>query len=103
MARPETVLQRLRDRGFGGVAAALGRDTLARESFAVERIEPYLSRLAEPAFSQHIWTDDLTIGQVADAVAAAGGFDLAPDDAKPVRTALRRANTTLRHIRGITR
>jgi hypothetical protein len=100
MARPETVLQRLRDRGFGRAAAALGRDTLARESFAVERITPYLARLAEPRFAEHIWTDDLAIGQVAEAVAEIGGFRLTPAEGGPLRTALRRARTTIRHIRG---
>ncbi len=101
MARPETVLRRLRDRGFGSLAARLGVDTLARESFAVERLDLYLSSLRGPDFAEHVWTDELTIPQVAEAAAAACNVQLAPNSELPVRTALRRAHTTIRHIRGI--
>ena len=101
MARPETVRQRLRDRGLGRVLGRLGVDTLARESFAVERLEPYLERLKEPQFAEHIWTDDARIGEVAEAVAATCGLTLEPIDEGAVRTAMRLAQTTVRHVRFI--
>jgi hypothetical protein len=101
LARPETVLQRLKDRGFGKAASLLGVDTLARESFAVERLEPYLQRLEQPEFAEHIWTDDLSIGQVAERVAAVCDRQLPPCDERRWQTAARRAKTTVRHIRGL--
>ena len=99
MARADTVLQRLRDRGFGRVVTALGRDPLARESFAVARVESYLAQLAELAFAEHVWTDDLTVAQVAEAVADATGLQLAPAQRPSLRTWLRRTGTTIRHMR----
>lgn len=100
LARPETVLQRLRDRGFGKYSSRLGVDTLARESFAVERVESYLERLQRPEFAEHVWTDSLTIPEVAEHVAAACDLRLRPRDPSQLRTALRRARTTIRHMRG---
>lgn len=99
MARSETVLQRLRDRTFGRVFNRLGVDTLARESFAVERVEPYLERLSAPEFAEHIWTDERSISEVADDVAASCGLTLAPSDEGSIRSRLRRARTTVRQIR----
>ncbi len=101
MARPETVIQRLQDRGFGRLTARLGRDPLAREAFAVERVMPYLDRLQDPAFAEHVWTDDLTLAQVADRAAAACDVALRPADEGRVRTSLRRAATTVRHMRNL--
>lgn len=100
LARPETVLQRLRDRGFGKYSSRLRVDTLARESFAVERVESYLERLQRPEFAEHVWTDSLTIPEVAEHVAAACDLRLLPRDPSHLRTALRRARTTIRHMRG---
>lgn len=99
LARPETVLQRLHDRGFGRFAARLGVDTLARETFAVERLEPYLKQLEHPRFAEHIWTDDLTLEEVAGKVTAACGLQLLARQETSLQTALRRTKTTLRHMR----
>lgn len=99
MARPETVLRRLHDRGFGKIASRLGVDPLAREAFAVERLEPYLDKLQHPRFAEHLWTDDLTLGEVAEKVAATCGLELLPCHENRLQAGLRRAKTTLRHIR----
>ena len=101
LAKPEVVLQRLHDRGFGKVASRLGVDTLARESFAVEHLEPYLEQLRQPIFAEHIWTDELSIPEVAETVAASCGLQLLRCADGRLRTATRRAITTLRHIRGV--
>ncbi|MGG2461054.1 hypothetical protein ACO0M4_14735 [Streptomyces sp. RGM 3693] len=53
----------------------------------------------EPQFTEHVWTDHLTIHQVADRIAASAGLTLAPNTDGPLRARLRRAWTGIRHIR----
>ncbi|KIX77183.1 AAA family ATPase [Streptomyces sp. JL4002] len=91
LARRETVLARLRERG-------LGRG-LKRESFAVSRLDGCLEALRAPEFAQHLATDRLTVSQVADRVAASAGLEPAPDTDGPLRGRLRRALVGVRHIR----
>ncbi|URM90272.1 AAA family ATPase [Streptomyces sp. MRC013] len=91
LARRETVLRRLTERG-------LGRG-LKRESFAVARLDHCLERLSRPEFAHHVHTDRLTVPQVADAVAARAGLRPLPDTHGPLRHRLRRAAVGLRHIR----
>ncbi|MFD7559724.1 MULTISPECIES: AAA family ATPase [unclassified Streptomyces] len=91
LARRETVLRRLRERG-------LGRG-LKRESFAVARLDGCLAALREPEFAEHLETDRLTVSQVADRIAASAGLNPAPDTDGPLRGRLRRALVGVRHIR----
>ncbi|MCP9945158.1 AAA family ATPase [Streptomyces somaliensis] len=91
LARRETVLRRLTERG-------LGRG-LKRESFAVARLDHCLERLARPEFAHHVHTDRLTVPQVADTVAARAGLRPLPDTHGPLRHRLRRVAVGLRHIR----
>ncbi|MER5646008.1 AAA family ATPase [Streptosporangium sp. NPDC002524] len=101
LARRETVLRRLRERGFGHVlqyVAGKGAP-LRRESFAVSRLDPCLERLREAEFAEHVWTDDLTIPGVADHIAASSGLTLTPDTDGALRGRLRRAWTGAKHIR----
>ena len=72
LADRETVLRRLRERGFGrAVRFVAGKDApLRRESFAVSRLDGCLERLRGAEFAEHVWTDRLTIPQVADRIAA---------------------------------
>lgn len=58
-----------------------------------------LARLSRPEFADHIQTDRLTAPQVADVIARGCGLPIAPDTDGPLRAALRRRATTLRHIR----
>ncbi|MFC7308308.1 AAA family ATPase [Streptomyces monticola] len=101
LASRETVLRRLRERGLGHVVQYVaGKDApLRRESFAVRKLDHCLERLAEPGFGEHLWTDRVTVPQVADHIAAAAGLRLAPNTDGPVRHWLRKAGTGIRHIR----
>ncbi|MFJ4872155.1 AAA family ATPase [Streptomyces sp. NPDC088757] len=101
LAERETVLRRLRERGFGHAVRVLGgKDApLRRESFAVSKLDLCLDRLRGEEFAEHVRTDRLTVPQVADRVAASAGLTLAPDTGGALRARLRRAATGLRHIR----
>lgn len=101
LAERQTVLRRLRERGLGRVHQAVaGRDApLRRESFAVSRIDLCLERLRAPEFAEQLWTDRLTVPQVAEHVAAAAGLTLTADTDSALRGRFRRAWTGFRHIR----
>jgi hypothetical protein len=105
LADRATVLRRLRERGFGHpfrcnpVQFALGRGSLRRETWAMARIDLCLERLSAPEFAANIRTDDATVPQVADRIAAAAGLTLTPNADGPVRARLRLAWTGIRHLR----
>lgn len=101
LAERETVVRRLRERGLGHVArVVLGGDApLRRESFALGALDRCLERLAGPAFAEHVWTDHLTVPQVADRIAASAGLALTPNTDGRLRGRLRRTWTSVRHIR----
>ena len=89
LARRETVLKRLRGRGL-----PLGRDT-----WAESKVDECLSRLREPGFATHVWTDDLTIPEVADHIATEAAVTLTPNTDTRLQAYTRRKWTTLKHIR----
>ncbi|MCE6997535.1 AAA family ATPase [Saccharothrix sp. S26] len=101
MAERETVVRRLRERGLGHVArVALGRDVpLRRESFALRVLDRCLRRLREPEFAEHVWTDHLTVPQVAERVAASAGLTLTPNTDGRLRGRVRRTWVSVKHIR----
>ncbi|MEO3857796.1 AAA family ATPase [Acrocarpospora sp. B8E8] len=101
LAGRETVLRRLRERGFGHVLGFIaGKDApLRRESFAVRKLDLCLERLREREFAEHVWTDRLTIPQVADHIATSAGLTLTPNTDHAVRGYLRRAWIGVNHIR----
>ncbi|MGW5050265.1 AAA family ATPase [Actinokineospora sp. NPDC004072] len=101
MARRETVLARLRERGFGHLVAwVVGKDApLRRESWAVSRIDHCLERLGRPEFGEHVWTDELSVAEVAEHIAGRAGLVLAPNTDGPVRGRVRRAWVGVKHIR----
>jgi hypothetical protein len=101
LAERETVLRRLRERGFGHLLHFLtGKSgSLKRESFAVSKLDLCLDRLAGPEFAQHIRTDHRTVAEVADRIAAETGIDLTPNTDSELRGRLRRARIGLKHIR----
>lgn len=101
LARRETVLRRLRERGFGHALQFLaGKDApLRRDSWAVSTLDLCLTRLREDLFAHHVWTDDLTVPGVADRVARTAALNLLPNTDTRVRGYLRRSWTSLRHIR----
>jgi hypothetical protein len=101
LAERDTVLRRLRERGFGHLLPfALGKNTsLRRESWAVQQLDHCLERLREPEFAEHLWTDHTTVPKTADRIAVLAGLTLRPNTEGAVRTRLRQAKVGLRHIR----
>ncbi|MFE0459676.1 AAA family ATPase [Kitasatospora sp. NPDC058965] len=101
LAERETVLNRLRERGFGHLVKVVGgKDVpLRRESWAVARLDHGLQQLGRPEFAEQLWTDHLTVAQVADRLAAASDLRLLPNTDSALRGRLRRALTGIRHIR----
>ncbi|GHH76615.1 hypothetical protein GCM10018793_22750 [Streptomyces sulfonofaciens] len=101
LADRATVLRRLRERGLGHLLRwSVGNGgPPRRESFAVSRLDLCLKRLRAPEFAEQVWTDRLTVPQVADHLAAACGLTLAPNTDGPLRGRLRRAVIGARHIR----
>ncbi|WP_327430620.1 MULTISPECIES: AAA family ATPase [unclassified Streptomyces] len=101
LAERETVLKRLRERGFGHLMQYVaGKDApLRRESWAVQQLDHCLERLREPEFAEHLWTDHATVAKTADRIAVLAGLTLTPNRDGLVRGRLRRAWTSARHIR----
>ncbi|WP_441246341.1 AAA family ATPase [Kitasatospora sp. McL0602] len=101
LAGRETVVRRLRERGFGHAARLVGgKDApLHRESFALSKLDLCLDRLRAEEFAEHVQTDQITIPQVADHIAASAGLSLVPNTDSALRGRLRRAWTGVRYIR----
>lgn len=101
LADRETVLRRLRERGLGHAPQFVaGKDApLRRESFAVAKLEVCLERLSSPEFATQVWTDRLTVPQVAERIADSAGLTLRPNTDTALRGRLRRAWVGMRHIR----
>jgi hypothetical protein len=91
LADRDTVLRRLRERGWG-----LG---VRWESFAVAKLDECLDRLQAPEFAEHIRTDALPVADVATHIARSAGLSIAPNLDGPVRSRLRRYAVSLRHVR----
>ncbi|MEY9487154.1 hypothetical protein RKD26_002948 [Streptomyces calvus] len=101
LAERETVLRRLRERGPGHLLGTVAgrRAGTRRESWAVEKLDHCLERLAEPEFAEHLWTDHTTVPKTADRIAVLAGLTLRPNNEGRVRTRLRQAGVGLRHVR----
>lgn len=101
LARRETVLKRLRERGFGrALQFVAGKNVaLVRDSWAVSKVDVCLEQLRNDLFARHVWTDELSIREVADHIAKAAGLSLTPNTDSRVRGYLRRSWTSLKHIR----
>ncbi|MFE7171164.1 AAA family ATPase [Streptomyces sp. NPDC057616] len=101
LAQRETVLRRLRERGFGHLLQYVaGKNAgLGRETWAVQQLDHCLERLSEPEFAEHLWTDHSTVPKTADRIAVLAGLTLRPNTEGPLRTRLRQARVGIRHIR----
>lgn len=101
LARRETVLRRLRERGLGQVMQYItGKEgALTRESWAVGQLDRCLEALGGEEFREHVWTDHMPVQSVADRIAAAAGLRLRPNTDGPLLGGARRAWTGVRHIR----
>jgi hypothetical protein len=100
LAQRSTTLRRQRERGLGhAVQLIAGKGAALRgESFAVSRLDLCLERLQEPEFAEPVWTDDLTIAQVADHIAGSAGLSLIPNSESRLRGRFRRAWVGARQI-----
>ncbi|MEU2282345.1 AAA family ATPase [Streptomyces sp. NPDC013178] len=101
LAERETVLRRLRERGFGHLLRYVaGKNAPLRwESWAVQQLDHCLERLREPEFAEHLWTDHSTVPKTADRIAVLAGLTLEPNNEGTLRTRLRQARVGLKHIR----
>ncbi|KUN23920.1 TmrB [Streptomyces antibioticus] len=101
LAQRETVLGRLRERGFGHLLRFMGGKNagLGRETWAVQQLDHCLERLREPEFAEHLWTDDSTVPKTADRIAVLAGLRLRPNNEGALRTRLRQARIGAKHIR----
>jgi hypothetical protein len=100
LASREVVLQRLSERVFGHALHVLtGQVPLKRESWAVSKLDLCLERLQDKEFAEHIRTDNITVAQAADHIAASTGLSLVPNTDSVLRGRLRRAVVGIRHIR----
>jgi hypothetical protein len=101
LAQRETVLRRLHERGLGhAVQLVAGTGAaLRQESFALARVDLCLERLVTPEFAEHVWTDHITISEVADRIARSAGLSLAPNTEPELLGRLRRWWTGAKHIR----
>ncbi|MQY36277.1 Tunicamycin resistance protein [Streptomyces sp. RB17] len=101
LAERETVLKRLSGRGLGAfLPFSAGKNAmLRRESWAVQQLDHCLERLSEPEFAEHLWTDHSTVAKTADRIAVLAGLTLKPNADGRVRTRVRQAGVTIRHIR----
>jgi hypothetical protein len=101
LARRETVLKRLRERGFGRALQLMAGKNPKRggDTWAVSKVDICLERLQSTQFATHVWTDTLSIPEVADEVAATSGLTLRPNADPRAIAYVRRAWTGLKHIR----
>ena len=101
LAQRETVIERLRERGFGHLLKYVGKKTAGprRETWAVRQLDHCLERLSEPGFAEHLWTDHSTVPKTADRIAVLAGLTLRPNKEGALRTRLRQVRVGLKHIR----
>ncbi len=50
-------------------------------------------------FAEHLYTDEMSVAQVADAIARSAGLPIRPDSGGEMRARLRLYRTSLAHIR----
>ena len=67
--------------------------------FAGRRVDQVLDALQAPEFARHLRTDGMSIGAVADDIAAHAGLTLEPDNSGPLGRHARRIGVQLRHVR----
>lgn len=87
MASKETLLKRLRTRAEG------------KNSWAAKQIDRCVEGLSSPIFEDHIQTDNLSIQDVAEYIAARAELPLDPDTRGSLRRFTDRLMVKLNHIR----
>ena len=89
LAERETILRRLRGRSL----------PFRRDTHAEGKLDECLDRLGHDDFAEHLRTDELTIAQTAERIAASAGLNLAPDTSSFLRGRAHRISVTIKHVR----
>lgn len=89
LAERATILRRVRGRSLPG----------RRDTHAEGKIDECLDKLERDEFAEHVRTDDLTIAQTAERIAASAGLILRPDTSGFLRSRARRTWVTIKHVR----
>jgi hypothetical protein len=90
VASPATIRRRIHARTLYG---------LKSDPHAVSHVDRCLERLHESMFADQVCTDDMSITEVAERIAASAGLTLTPNDDGPLRRQLRRNWVAIKHIR----
>lgn len=95
LASPETLRQRLGSRLEAVGARLLGGD----DTWAMRQIDRCTTALASARYASHVPTDDRSLDEVVETIAADAGLTLAAPRLSPLRFQLRRLEVAARHIR----
>lgn len=95
VASPATLEKRLRSR----LEYVRGRLTGSDETWAMKQIDRCVAALAADRYAKHVATDEASVHDVVEAIAADAGLRLTAGRLHPARYQLRRLNVGLRHIR----
>lgn len=87
LASKETLLKRLRTRAEG------------KNSWAAKQIDRCINSLSHSLFTEHLHTDQMSIQQVAETIAAQANLPLEPDSRGSLRRFTDRLMVKLNHIR----
>jgi hypothetical protein len=87
MAPKETLLKRLRGRGDGA------------NSWPAQQIDRCLKGLSNEIFREHLYTEEMSIDDVAQKIALMSGLNFQPDNRGVLRKRLSRVKIQLKHIR----
>jgi len=95
LASPETLRRRLRARLAYVGGRLMGRD----ETWAIRQIDRCVTALSDARYATHVPTDDRSVDEVVEAVAADAGLALTRGRLSPARFQARRLTVAVRHIR----
>jgi hypothetical protein len=95
IASPATLRKRLHSRLEALGSRLLGGD----ETWAMRQIDRCVTALAHDRFATHVPTDDRSLDDVVEAIAADAGLTLTEPRLSPWRFQVRRLNVASRHIR----
>ncbi|CAN5677705.1 tunicamycin resistance ATP-binding TmrB [soil metagenome] len=95
IASPATLRKRLRTRLEALGSRLFGGD----ETWAIRQIDRCVAALADKRYATHIRTDDRTVDEVVETIAADAGLTLPVPRLSPLRFQARRLSVAARHIR----
>ena len=94
-ASPDILRRRLQARLAYVGSRLLGRD----ETWAIQQIDRCVSALSDARYATHVPTDDRSVDEVVEAVAADANLALSRHRLSPMRFQARRLSVAARHIR----